>query len=188
MTRRAERVDETRQRITEAAVRLHTTVGPSKASFARIAEEAGVTRVTLYRHFADPDELFMACTAHWTAQDPPPDPGSWVAVPKLPARVRLAVGELYSWYAARGEDLYPIFRDVEAVPDKALVRRRVNDRRRAAALVGADGPSGERGERLRAAALHVVNFWTWRSLTVEAGLTKDQAVDLAVSFVLAAAR
>ena len=53
MQRRAAQVDETRLKITEAAVRLHTTVGPSQTSIAAVAEEAGVTRLTVYRHFAD---------------------------------------------------------------------------------------------------------------------------------------
>ena len=48
MQRRAELVDATRQRIVEATVRLHTTVGPANASIAAIAEEAGVTRLTVY--------------------------------------------------------------------------------------------------------------------------------------------
>src|SRR5665811_1687119 len=75
MKRRAEQVDETRQRITEAAVRLHTTVGPAHSSIAAVAEEAGVTRLTVYRHFADLDALFAACRAHWSAQNPRPDAG-----------------------------------------------------------------------------------------------------------------
>ena len=73
MTRRAALVDETRQRITEATARLHTTVGPANTSVASIAEEAGVTRLTVYRHFPDLEVLFQACRAHWRAENPPPD-------------------------------------------------------------------------------------------------------------------
>src|SRR5665647_2726981 len=68
MRRRAEQVNQTRERITEAAARLHTTVGPAHSSIAAIAEEAGVTRLTVYRHFADLDALFEACRAHWSAK------------------------------------------------------------------------------------------------------------------------
>src|SRR5215204_1310550 len=32
---------------------------------AAIAETAGVTRLTVYRHFPDTNSLFDACTAHW---------------------------------------------------------------------------------------------------------------------------
>ncbi|HEU4572144.1 MAG TPA: TetR family transcriptional regulator, partial [Candidatus Limnocylindrales bacterium] len=65
MSRRAERVDETRQRITDAAIRLHTSVGPSGTSIAAVADAAGVTRLTVYRHFPDMAALFAACSAHW---------------------------------------------------------------------------------------------------------------------------
>ena len=45
---------------------------------------------------------------------------------------------------------------------------------------------GVAGRRLRAAAGHVVAYWTWRSLVVEQGLTTSQAVDLAVTILMAA--
>ncbi len=69
MHRRAEQVEQTRERITEATVRLHRTVGPAHTSIAAVADEAGVTRLTLYRHFADLDTLFGACRTHWVAQN-----------------------------------------------------------------------------------------------------------------------
>lgn len=47
MARRAELVDQTRERITAAAARLHTSIGPANTSVAGIAEEAGVTRLTV---------------------------------------------------------------------------------------------------------------------------------------------
>ena len=99
MTRRAEQVDETRLRITEAAVRLHTSVGPASTSIASVAEEAGVTRVTVYRHFSTLDELFVACTTHWRALNPPPDASAWLDVEDLESRATRAFGELYGWYA-----------------------------------------------------------------------------------------
>ena len=42
MRKRAEQTHATRQRIIEATVRLHTTVGPAHTSISAIAEEAGV--------------------------------------------------------------------------------------------------------------------------------------------------
>ena len=123
MSRRASQVDETRLRITEAAVRLHTTVGPSETSFAAVAQAAGVTRLTLYRHFADRDELFAACMGHWRAQHPAPDVDAWRGPRSIEGRVRRAIGELYAWYTRTWRRPLP-----------ALSRRRVhpgNDSRRA---------------------------------------------------------
>ena len=62
MRRRAESQQQTRRRITESAVELHGTLGPSRTSMSAVAEHAGVRRSTLYRHFADEAALFDACT------------------------------------------------------------------------------------------------------------------------------
>src|SRR6185295_8878842 len=88
MRRRAELVDETRERIVEAAVRLHTTVGPAHTSISTVADAAGVTRLTVYRHFPDLEHLFVACTSHWLAAHPPPDPAAWGAIADLTERAR----------------------------------------------------------------------------------------------------
>ena len=57
MLRRAELVEQTRHRIVEAAIKLHTTVGPAGTTISALAEEAGVTRLTVYRHFATREDL-----------------------------------------------------------------------------------------------------------------------------------
>ncbi|HEX7472558.1 MAG TPA: helix-turn-helix domain-containing protein, partial [Candidatus Limnocylindrales bacterium] len=105
MRRRAELVDETRLRITEAAVRLHTTVGPANTSITGIAEEAGVTRLTVYRHFPDLEELFDACRGHWMSEHQPPDLAAWRAIPGLEDRARQAFADLYGWYGQNADDL-----------------------------------------------------------------------------------
>ena len=79
MTTRADQVEQTRRRIVEAAVELHGTVGPANTTVAAIAERAGVTRLTVYRHFPDDDAMFAACTAHWSARQNMPDIDAWLA-------------------------------------------------------------------------------------------------------------
>jgi AcrR family transcriptional regulator len=186
MRRRAESVDATRRRITEAAVHLHTTVGPSQASLSAIAEAAGVTRVTLYRHFEDADELFAACMSHWRALHPPPDTAAWETVDGLEPRLRRAIRELYDWYRANADDLYPIYRDAAHTPASNRARRRATNEQAAEAILAGIRVGAEEGRRLRAVVLHVVGFWTWRSLAVEGGLSPRAAVETAVGFVLSA--
>lgn len=183
MRRRAELVDETRQRITEAAVRLHTSVGPSATSMAAVADEAGVTRLTLYRHFATRDELFAACMSHWRSAHRPPDPDAWRSVTPFEQRVEVAVGEVYAWYDANGDDLYPIYRDAAFTPDPTIRARRANTDRMVDALLEGSGVRGSARRRLRAAAGHVLAFWTWRSLRVDEGLSPGEARAVAVSFL-----
>ena len=77
MKQRAEQVEETRRRITEAAVALHETVSPARTTISAVAERAGVERLTVYRHFPDDDTLFQPCSRHWLAEHPFPDLDGW---------------------------------------------------------------------------------------------------------------
>jgi AcrR family transcriptional regulator len=184
MRRRADTVAQTRQRITEAAIRLHTTVGPSRSSVASIAEEAGVTRLTLYRHFPDLDSLFAACFGHWTAENPGPDAGAWSSIPDFEARITVALAELYAWFGKHGNELFPIYRDMAAMP---MSTQAAMDRQEAAladALVAGREAGHPAGGKLRALAGHLVGFWTWRSLARDQGLGDEDAADLAVRLLL----
>src|SRR5207249_2848419 len=57
LKRRAEHQDQTRQRIIEATIELHQTIGPKATTVSEIAERAQVGRVTVYRHFPAADVL-----------------------------------------------------------------------------------------------------------------------------------
>lgn len=187
MRRRAEQVDQTRLRITEAAMHLHTTVGPANTSISTVAEEAGVTRLTVYRHFKDQDELFDACRRHWYTTNPPPDAAAWRAIPILEERARRAFSELYGWYRVHGAELYPIYRDMASMPRSAQDDVRAQWAAVADALLDglAVAPSARRP--LRAVAGHLISLMTWRSLVVEQGLAEAEAVEVAVRMLGAAA-
>ena len=60
--KRADRQAQTRRRIVEAAVDLHSTVGPAQTTVAQIAERAGVQRHTYYAHFPTEWDLVLACS------------------------------------------------------------------------------------------------------------------------------
>lgn len=188
MRKRAEQVEETRDRIVEAALRLHTTVGPANATVSALAEEAGVTRLTVYRHFPDEEALFAACRQRWQSRHPAPDPGAWTAIADVEARARHALRELYRWYGAHGEDLLPMHRDVAAMPAALQQAMREEHERFAEALVVGTGIRGRARRRLRAAAGHAVSVWTWHSLAAEQGLGDIDAAELAAELLVAATR
>lgn len=188
MRNRAEQVEKTRQRIVDATVKLHTTVGPANTTITGVAEEAGVTRLTVYRHFSDIESLFAACGRRWTELHPPPDPASWREITGVEARSRHALGELYGWYQACGDELLPIVRDREAMPASTQQEMAETFQAFADALVAVSGARGRARRRLNATAGLVVSFWTWHSLTIERSLDIDEAVDLAVNLLLCAAQ
>ena len=59
--------------------------------------------------------------------------------------------------------------------------------RLAGALLANDLPGGDDGRRILALAHHLVDYRTWRSLSIDQGLADDEVADLAVRMVLGAA-
>src|SRR6185295_8922834 len=95
---RARRQAETRQRIVEAAVDLHTSVGPARTTISAIAERAGVERHTVYAHFPDDRSLYRACSQHWGSEHPLPDFEALAKIDDPVRRLRRSLSELYAWY------------------------------------------------------------------------------------------
>src|SRR6266498_389279 len=100
MKRRAEHRDETRQRIVDAAIELHQTIGPLATTTTEIAERAGVGRVTVYRHFPDEPTLARACSGQYFERHPFPDPGCWLAIADPVERLRTGLRETYAYHRA----------------------------------------------------------------------------------------
>src|SRR5918999_3069209 len=114
LKRRAERQDETRQRIVDAAIALHTTVGPARTTVSAIAERAGVQRHTVYSHFPDERTLGLACSGCHIERYPLPDASAWREIADPEERLRRGLTEVYAYYARHGEGLVPILRDAES--------------------------------------------------------------------------
>jgi AcrR family transcriptional regulator len=186
MRKRADQVEATRQRIIEAAVRLHTTVGPANTTITALAEEAGVTRLTVYRHFPDETPLFTACLEHWYDEHPAPDLAAWHAIGDVEKRFHHGLRDLYAWYGDTGQDLLPIYRDAEALPPAARATMQSQSDDFVDALTAGAGARGNARQRLRAAAGHAVSYWTWHSLVVEQSLESEDAAYLAASLLFVA--
>jgi AcrR family transcriptional regulator len=184
MRKRAEQVDQTRQRIVEAAVHLHGTIGPAATTIAALAEQAGVTRLTVYRHFPDDLSLYQACSAHWLSQQVLPDPDGWARIADPEQRLRAGLTDLYRYYRAGDAMLTHVYRDKPAFPEQireALDRQDSHHRR---VLLKPFGTSGARRRRLRAVVGHAASFSTWQSLCTEQGLSNREAVDAMAMLVL----
>ncbi|WP_284433055.1 TetR family transcriptional regulator [Streptomyces sp. TUS-ST3] len=179
MRKRAEDVERTRQRIVEAAVHLHGTAGPASTSVSAIAERAGVTRLTVYRHFPDETALFEACSGHWLSRQRPPRPEEWGALENPLERLTVGLADIYRFYRAGEQMLTLVIRDQHAVPESR--RQAWEERTRqyvqvlARAWPQADDPV------LRAVIGHAAAFSTWRSLCREQGLTDRDAVGVMVT-------
>jgi AcrR family transcriptional regulator len=188
--RRAELEAETRRRITESAMELHGTVGPSRTSISAVAERAGVRRSTVYRHFPDEAALFTACTTHFAESNPLPDLGSWESIPDPDERLRAALDELYRHYRGTEAMMDNLHRDELTMP---IVKRLFTPFREYLStardvLVRGRPERGRRRREARAAVGHALAYTTWRSLTREQDLDDAQAAAMMCGLVAAAAR
>jgi AcrR family transcriptional regulator len=186
LNKRAERINDTRTRIVEATVVMHGTVGPARTTIVGIAQRAGVTRATVYRHFPDEAALFEACSTHWLAQQVLPDPSSWSHVSDPLERMRFGLADLYRFYRTGEPMLARIYRDKSSLPIEHRHRLDLRDVQFVDVLFDAFGMRSE-NRRLRAILGHAIAFWTWRSLCIEHGLEDHEGVGLMVGLATATA-
>lgn len=185
MRARQEAVDETRLRITEATMCLHERVGPRATTVSAIADEASVTRLTVYRHFPDEESLVRACSAHWRQLHPRPDPESWSKIVDPVQRLRTALAQTYAWTRPAAPMMTMIHRDLDSMPDFVGQFLAADEKARVTVLSRGFRARGRAAHRLAAALAHALRVSTWESLCRDAGLADQEAIDIMVGAVLA---
>ena len=169
--RRAERQQETRRKIVEAAVELHSSLGPARTTVAQIAERAGVQRHTYYAHFPEERELFLACSGLALERDPLPDAGDWTSLPAGQERLNHGLEAIYSWYERNADQSACVLRDAEYHP----LTREMVELRMKPFFVSATEILGEGLGKPALALLAVaLDFACWRSLARSLG-SRDSA-------------
>lgn len=171
---RAERQQDTRRRIVEAAVELHRTVGPARTEVSAVAEMAGVERVTVYRHFPRQEELLTACSEHFRALRPPPDPARFRSLRDPRRRAAAALDAAFAYYEANEPMMANVLRDAAVLPvgggflafQSAL----------AETLQPGWNVRGRRRERLHAALRLAVDFHAWQRLARDQDLRREDCV------------
>jgi AcrR family transcriptional regulator len=188
LRKRAEDMAQTQLRITEAAIELHGTIGPSRTTMSAVAKRAGVERRTLYRHFPTEADLFAACSTHYFAANPWPDLGGWRAIGDPQQRVERALDELYAYYERTEQMLGNVLRDAEVVDFArdavAPLHAYLDDA--ADVLMAGRRARGRRRQLLTGALRHALAFSTWHSLSLN-GIGRADAAKLMAAFVAGAA-
>lgn len=180
LKRRAQSQAETRLRIVEAAVKLHGTVGPAHTSISMVAEEAGVQRHTFYAHFPDERSLLMACSGLSVERDPMPDAAPWRGIADRHERLRVGLAAIYAWYERNAGLLGCVLRDME---HHVLVKE-VSDLRYGPFFAAYHQVLGAKlNARQRAILQLALNFFTWRSLSRDSGLSRAAAVAAMVAAI-----
>jgi AcrR family transcriptional regulator len=183
---RAERQQQTRQRIIETAVELHKTHGPAQTTITDIAKKAGVQRRTVYNHFPDELSLFKACSAHNRALNPPPDPEPWKLIPDPEERLRRALAEVYAYYRRNEQMQANVTRDAQANPNVRKVfeaRIKHQESMRNVLAAGLEQEDGRRHKLLHGALWMALEFQTWHTLVRQQGFDDDESIELMVRMV-----
>src|SRR4051812_21621242 len=160
MRARQEAVDKTRLRITEATMVLHERVGPRATTVSAIAEEASVTRLTVYRHFPDEESLVSACSGHWRQLHPRPDSESWSRINDPVQRLRAALAETYAWARPAAPMMTMIRRDLETMPPFVGQSLAADEKARVTVLSRGFRAQGRAAHRLAAALAHALRVST----------------------------
>ena len=187
LKRRAERQQQTRQKIVETTVELHKTLGPQQTTITDIAKRAGVQRQTIYNHFPDELSLLMACSEHYRDLNPPPDPASWEKIDDPENRLRRALAEVYRYYRQNEQMTANVTRDAQVNPNLRqvfAVRRLKHWERMHDTLVAGWEAGGDQRHKLLVGALWLaLDFQTWRTLVRQQGFEDEEAIELMVRMV-----
>ncbi len=188
LKKRAEEMAKTHQRITDAAIELHGSVGPARTTLSAVAKRAGVERRTLYRHFSTEADLFAACSTHYFTANPWPDLDSWRAIRDPQQRLERALDELYAYYEETEPMFSNVLRDAELLDfarDAVAPLQAYLDE--AAEILTIGRPvRGRRRQLLGRALRHALAFSTWHSLKTN-GVGRSDAAKLVTALVEAAA-
>jgi len=180
LKKRAETLAETRRRIVEAAVALHSSVGPARTTFSMLAERAGVQRNTLYAHFPDEKSLLTACSGLVEERDPMPDAAPWRRIQDWRERLLAGLPAIYSWYERNADVLACVLRDAEHhQPTQEIAAQRFVPVFAAyAEVLGA-----KLNARQRAVLGLALSYHTWRTLVRQNGLKQAAAVSAMICAV-----
>jgi AcrR family transcriptional regulator len=175
MDKRKAAVEETRRRILEATLALHSEKGIFGTSWQDIARRADVSVGTVYKHFPSLDKLVPACGELMYAITRPPSledaPEIFAGASSLEERLGRLISELFDFYERGAPYIETDFqeRQLPAVQEWEAYMRATIARLVREALV-----SAEPGDRIVQVVSALLDFSTFKSF-LDRDIQKEQA-------------
>jgi AcrR family transcriptional regulator len=184
MQKRAEALEETRNRIIWATMQLHGEQGVATTSQADVAARAGVSPATVYRHFPTLGSLVDACGTHvWVAFGPPrPEDADrlFAGLTTTGERLQRYIEEVSEFYGRAWMPLYGGRQDRDRVRELDEHLRWVESGLEALAR---EALALEEAEEAKVQLiLALTDFGVWKSLR-DHGITDAAAVKVLASLV-----
>jgi AcrR family transcriptional regulator len=175
MDKRKAAVEETRQRILEAALALHSEKGIFGTSWQDIAHRADVSVGTVYKHFPSLDELVPACGELAYAIIRPPSledaPQIFAQANSLEERLGRLISELFDFYERGAPYIETDFQERRL---HAIVEWEAYLRATIAGLVREALASAEPDEHTVQSVSALLDFSTFKSF-LDRDIQKEQA-------------
>ena len=175
MATRERAVQETRQRIIDAAISLHAQRGVIATNWEEIAEGAGVSTATVYRHFPSLGELVPACArtafeAGASLPTPAQAAAAFAGLTRPAPRIERLIRESCRCYELGAGWLAAARRDAKSVPalDRAV---RLQDRVLGVLIQAALGDSFVDAQTMGVIKA-LIDFPFWKALT-DAGVATE---------------
>lgn len=187
---RADRQQQTRDRIVRATVDLHREVGPARTTVADIARRAGVQRLTVYNNFPELGDLLAACQHSFLTANPPPKIVPVGSRGDALMQLENGLADLYRWYRANAAMERNIHRDRRLVVElDELMRRNADPPLDAAARTYSEriGASPTSARAVGSLVRLALEFTTWEVLA-QRGLADPEVAKLMRHAVAGVAR
>lgn len=172
-------------RIAAAAAGLHAQKGALATSYAQIAEQAGVSLPTVYKHYPDLDELVRGCTAHVTGLAPAIPVEAILGAPSLTAAIEALVDAMVALHTHF--EPWALWREHGRIP--ALAQICAVNRQRAiqlcTAVLDRHAVPGDRRE-LAAVMESLLHFELWHRLARVHRLTRAAVRRRLIALLMAA--
>ncbi len=176
MATRERAVQETRQRIIDAAISLHAQRGVIATNWEEIAERAGVSTATVYRHFPSLGELVPACArtafeAGARLPSPAQAAAAFAGLTRPAPRIERLIRESCRCYELGAGWLAAARRDAKSVPalDRAV---RLQDRVLGVLIQTALGDAFVDAQTMSVIKA-LIDFPFWKALT-DAGVAAEK--------------
>jgi len=176
MATRERAVQETRQRIIDAAISLHAQRGVIATNWEEIAERAGVSTATVYRHFPSLGELVPACArtafeAGARLPSPAQAAAAFAGLTRPAPRIERLIRESCRCYELGAGWLAAARRDAKSVPalDRAV---RLQDRVLGVLIQAALGDAFVDAQTMSVIKA-LIDFPFWKALT-DAGVAAEK--------------
>ena len=183
LKRRAERQEETRQRILDATVALYEQVGVLGTTISAVAEQAGVERLTVYRHFPDETALLTTMMTSYLEAHPFPDSETWRDIADPEARLRIGLTAAYTYHQQTEGLIGPLIQGLPYKPVICDTLETYSAYWMHVQRILAVGWDVSDPALIAAAVGHSLSFKTWHSLVRDLGLDNAQAIELMASMV-----